>query len=303
MEGRSFIRSAELNEQHLRRVSYKELLAESQQEERVGFVHYTPSGALPARVEKVKEPEISQEEIFRRRMEQIERETYQKVFAAAEQAGLDMGLKKREQELATLLPRVEKMIRGLEELPVQIFAAAERFLVETAIILVRNLLQHELSVQPEGVMARVKAVLAEAVNRDNLVLYVGSSEVDLIAKLPEFNRIRIEGDPKLASGSVRLESDFGGVSYDIAHQLQSVENSLRLYFQERLEDLQSEQGKAQVMTAMDEAIQKAVSAVEIMESVFTDDDVREEEADEDAELLSSLLVSEALLQEVEMETE
>ncbi len=310
MEMKTVIRADEVPEGELRRVSYTDLLTEFQQGQRSRFVRYTSSGALPPPREKPKDPEISQEELFRRRMEQIERETYQKVFAAAEQAGLDLGMKRYEQELAALLPRVERLMRGVQELPVQVFRASEVFLVEVAILLVRHLLQHELSMQPEGIVARVRSVLAESIQRDNLVLRVSPGDADMLRKLPEFERMQVVADVSVTTGSVFLESDFGGVAYDLQQQLQRVEESIRSYLAERLAEHHAALGVEEGASVLEEVIRQSSAASVAMETRLgvisgdePGDEAGDETSDEDTALLNSMLIDEDLLLEVESETE
>ncbi|MBF0127826.1 MAG: nucleoside triphosphate pyrophosphohydrolase, partial [Magnetococcales bacterium] len=76
-------------------------------------------------------PKIAEEELHQRRLETIEREAYQRAFAAGEEAGLALGEQTMEQEMARLLPQFETVLRQLDGLPRRVFAGAERFLVET----------------------------------------------------------------------------------------------------------------------------------------------------------------------------
>ncbi|MBF0123840.1 MAG: hypothetical protein HQL60_00730 [Magnetococcales bacterium] len=269
METRSFIRAAELDESQFQRVSFTELLDGQRHSSGGDFLRYLPHGATPQPQKQQQEPEIDLEELFRRRMEQLERDTYQKVFAAAEQAGLEMGLKKREQELSILLPRVEQLIRGLEQLPPRIFAVSEQFLVEVAIVLVRELLQHELAIQPDGLVARVRKVLSQVVSQDHLTLYLAPQDVELLTGMAEFRRLRVVADETVSAGSVRVESSFGGVAYDLSQQLQTVEKGLRDYLVERLEECRSERIKQQGLASMRQLGMEAIAELEANQAVVT----------------------------------
>ncbi|MBF0308862.1 MAG: hypothetical protein HQL56_04975 [Magnetococcales bacterium] len=219
-----------------RRVSYAEILGR-QQFERPGFVPLRSDGSRPVPEPEPEIPDIPEEEIRQRRMEKLERETYLRVFAAAEKAGMEMGEQLMRQRMDAVLPRMESILRELEKLPGRVMVSAERFLVETLITLVQELLGHELSVNRQGLQARVRRLLKQVDEANRIVIRVAPEDVDLLAGLPEFATLRIERANNVPPGSVRLESDFGGVEDRLDLQLQTVSDGLRSYLRERLERL------------------------------------------------------------------
>lgn len=201
------------------------------------FVRVRRDGNLPVREQPKKAPEIPSEEIQRRRLEKLERETYQKAFAAGEKAGLEMG----EQRMRLMLEETQVFLEQLQALPNQlmteIHVRSEALLVETAIMLVRELLGHELTVNPQGIVDRVHRVLQQAAGRSNLVLFLSHADAEVMAGLPEFPHLTLKADPTMPRGSVRLETDFGGVENRLDDQLKAMEAMLRDYLQGRLEEI------------------------------------------------------------------
>ncbi|MEO5364778.1 MAG: flagellar assembly protein FliH [Magnetococcus sp. WYHC-3] len=201
------------------------------------FVRYMPNGQLPRKAVVEKPPEISPEELHRRRLEKIERDTYQKVFAAAEEAGFAAGLQKMEQRIGLLLPQLEQVLRQLEDIPQRAFEDSERLLVETSLALTRQLLGHELTVQPEGIAQRVRRALKSVASRDRITVRVAPECAEILERLPGFHSVSIEADSEVPAGSVRLESAFGGLEDNLQEQLAAVEHAFREYFRERLETM------------------------------------------------------------------
>ncbi|MBF0621074.1 MAG: hypothetical protein HQL54_04030 [Magnetococcales bacterium] len=201
--------------------------------EKVGFRPYNADGSLIKRKKKEPEQDVSDDEMHKRRLEQIERQVYQKVFKEAEQAGLEAGMHKMEQTINTLLPRLDQMTRQLDRLPRRIFELSEQFMVEMAITLVKELLQHELTVNTDSLVARVNTLLNEAEDRDEIVLHVPPEEAEVLARLPNFQKLKIVAEQAMEPGTVRLQTDFGGVEENIASQLVAVEEGLRAFFTER----------------------------------------------------------------------
>ncbi|MBF0401043.1 MAG: hypothetical protein HQL90_09785 [Magnetococcales bacterium] len=217
------------------RVPFELLVGEEHRRRGEEFVRFLPGGRLPEQPKPNKDPEISPEELHRRRLEVIERETYQKAFAAGEEAGLALGEQTMEREIARLLPQFESVLRQLDNLPKRIFASAERLLVETAIMMARQLLGHELSIDPTEVSHRVQRGLEQMAERRDVVIYLAPDTAALLQNMVAFEKLRIEADPTVEPGSVRLESDFGGIEDNLDQQLAEMEAGLRRYLQDRLQ--------------------------------------------------------------------
>ncbi|MBA4374099.1 MAG: hypothetical protein C0402_14705 [Thermodesulfovibrio sp.] len=90
-----------------------------------------------------------------RRSEEIEREAYEKGFAAGEQAGLEMG----RQKAAVLLDRLEKIIDDLQAVRQQVVAEIEPQIMDLAQIIARRIVLEELSIKPELLVQIVKEAL------------------------------------------------------------------------------------------------------------------------------------------------
>ncbi len=90
-----------------------------------------------------------------RRTEEIERDAYEKGFAAGESAGLEMG----KQKAAVLLERLEKIIEDLQEVRKQVVAEVEPQIMDLAQTIAGKILMEELSVRPELIVQIAKEAL------------------------------------------------------------------------------------------------------------------------------------------------
>lgn len=196
------------------------------------FFPYLSNGQLfeEEEEEKPQAPEIDYDELNRRKLEQLERDTYQKAFQAGEQAGLEMG----EEKINLVLARLEGVIDGLDNRPQEIFNASEAFMVETSLVLLKKLFKHELTVNPEGILQRVRAILKEAGDRDAMALRLNPDDAAYVSRLGEFKKIEVVPDQNVNPGSVALETAFGSINDDLYRQLGDVEESLRGYLASRL---------------------------------------------------------------------
>ncbi|MBF0186754.1 MAG: hypothetical protein HQL50_02390 [Magnetococcales bacterium] len=249
MAAKTQIQSGESLSDAVQTVSFADLLDHKRSQESVGFTAYGNLSKQEPEAPVEETPEFSTEELQQRRLEQLERETYQRVYEAAEQAGMEMGMQKMEALLAERLPELESILRQLDGLPARIFAASEQFLVETAITLVRQLHRHELAINHQSLAARVKRLLNEVAEKDQAVVHVAPESAEILKRIKGFQQLTIQEDAAIVPGSVRVESSFGGVEEDLEGQLQEMETNLHRFLHERLRAVSPEVAQVAALAA------------------------------------------------------
>jgi flagellar biosynthesis/type III secretory pathway protein FliH len=199
------------------------------------FVRFRPDGSLSVVKKPVEVPQVDNQEIQQRRLEKIEREIYQKAFAEGEKTGLEVGQEKMEQEIHRLIPQLESVLRELDNLPSRVFAASEHFLVESLLSFSRELLAHELTINPEGIAERVNRIMEKSIGRKDIVIRVSPGNAEILRHMEAFEKIEIKADNAVNPGSVVMESDFGGIEDNLDERLRDMEMALRQQLQERLD--------------------------------------------------------------------
>jgi flagellar biosynthesis/type III secretory pathway protein FliH len=218
---------------------YEKVLKEQQAEVKdVGehFVRFQPDGSLTIVKEKKEIPQISDQEVQQRRLEKMEREIYQKAFEKGEKTGLELGQEKMEQEVHRLIPQLEGVLRELDNLPHRVFTASEHFFAETLLSFNRELLGHELTINPEGIADRVSRIMERSTGRKDIVIRVSPGCAAILERMDQFERITIQADKSVAPGSVVMESDFGGMEDNLEERLREVETAFRQTLMERLNE-------------------------------------------------------------------
>ncbi|MBF0357986.1 MAG: hypothetical protein HQL70_05215 [Magnetococcales bacterium] len=218
---------------------YTRVIAKQRQDKKdegSSFVRFMPDGSLSIIKKEVKEvPKIDEEEVQKRRWEKIEREIYQKAFAEGEKTGIEIGQEKMEQEIQRIIPQLESVLRELDNLPHRVFTSTENFLVESLISFNRELLAHELTINPAGIAARVTRILDRSIGRKDIIIRVSPESAKILERLDQFKKLQIFADNSVAPGSVVMESDFGGIEDNIEARLREVETALRQQLQDRLD--------------------------------------------------------------------
>jgi flagellar biosynthesis/type III secretory pathway protein FliH len=265
---------------------FTRILSKQQQEESGEddqFVRFMPDGSLSIfKKEKVEEvPQIDVEEVNKRRLEQLEREVYQKAFAEGEKTGIEIGQEKMEQEINRLIPQLESVLRELDNLPHRVFMASENFLVESLISFNRELLAHELTINPEGIADRVNRILENCIGRKDIAIRVSPSNAQILERIEHFEKLKIVSDPSIASGSVLMESDFGGMEDNLEARLREVETALRQQLQERLD-------QSGINDIADAAHQKAEDEINAELTPLVEDKIESEPVEQSADEKDSL---------------
>lgn len=91
----------------------------------------------------------------RQSIDEIERDAYEKGFAAGEKAGLEMGAQKAE----VLLSRIERMVREIEEYRIRIIEEIEPQLLGLSSEIAKKVILEELSMKPEVIVGIVKEAM------------------------------------------------------------------------------------------------------------------------------------------------
>ena len=246
---------------------------ESSQDEGDHFVRFRPDGSLAVLKHKIEAPPVDEEEIKQRRLEKIEREVYQRAFAEGEKTGLEVGQERMEQEIHRLIPQLESVIRELDNLPHRVFTASEQFIVESLISFNRELLGHELSINPEGIAERVNRIMSRSTGRKNIIIRVSPGNADILNRMEGFEKIEIQADSTVMPGSVVMESDFGGMEDSLEERLREMETALRQQLQERLD----QSGVADISETARQKMQQEANAE--LTPLAADPEIQEPEED------------------------
>jgi len=115
----------------------------------------------------------------RQSAEEMERDAYEKGFAAGEKAGLEMGAQKAE----LLLSRIERMIREIEEFKVQILSEVEPQLLELSCDIARKIVIEELNTKPELIVGMVKEAMRKLERTGPITIKMNPAVQELFKRL------------------------------------------------------------------------------------------------------------------------
>ncbi|MBI5635207.1 MAG: hypothetical protein HZA15_17210 [Nitrospirae bacterium] len=115
----------------------------------------------------------------RQSIDEIERDAYEKGYAAGEKAGLEMGAQKAE----VLLSRIERMIREIEEYRTRIIEEIEPQLLELSSEIAKKVILEELSIKPEVMVAIVKEAMRKLERAGPITIKMNPAVHELFKRL------------------------------------------------------------------------------------------------------------------------
>jgi flagellar assembly protein FliH len=181
------------------------------------------------------EPEIDMEEVFRKRLlelerqgQEIEKEAYAKGFAQGEKDGLEYGQK----SVQVVKVQLEGIARNLESLPGKICLDYRNWLVQTSLRLARKIVQRELRITPEIVADTVSDLLAEAEDSSSITVYLNPQDLEFMERRADLDlnanakHLLIKTDRTLERGGCKLESEVQLLDASIETQFKNLDKFL-----------------------------------------------------------------------------
>ena len=112
-------------------------------------------------------------------IEEIERDAYEKGFAAGEKAGLEMGAQKAE----LLLAKIERMIREIEEYREGIMKEIEPQLIGLSSEIAKKVVLEELSIKPELMVGIVRDAMRRLERTGPITIKLNPAVSELFRRL------------------------------------------------------------------------------------------------------------------------
>jgi len=188
-----------------------------------------------AQDEQASEPETNPEELYRRKLLEIERSTqeiernaYSQGFAQGEKDGLDYGQK----SVQVVRSQLERIAQNMEALPEKVLEDYRDWLIRTSVRIARQIVKREIQTSPEIVADIVRALIEEAREHCTLTIFLNPHDLEITEKrgglAPGANgkHFTLKADRDLERGGCRIESDIQLLDASIASLFENLENKL-----------------------------------------------------------------------------
>lgn len=157
------------------------------------------------------------------RTEEIEREAYEKGYAAGEQAGLEMG----ERKAAVLLGRLEEIIADIGEMKPRLLRELEPRIVELSTEIARKILAEELRLSPEAIVMIAREAIRKIERSGPVTVRINPMLKDLFERLKPsllevHGDIRFEVDPSVSERGAIVSSQAEEVITDVDEQFRNI---------------------------------------------------------------------------------
>ncbi|HSR70147.1 MAG TPA: FliH/SctL family protein [Acidobacteriota bacterium] len=195
-----------------------------------GFLKDKQDGPQPSG--KTASSSASGEEDNRRKSRdshEVEREAFEKGFAAGERAGMQMAEKKTDAVLRRFANSLEKIARLRDEL----LGQCEKDLVALALEIARRLVHREIEVDEKIIGTFVRVALEKLHVDSRVTIYLHPDDREILSRnLDEFFsdrqdiEITLRSRQDLNRGDCQIESDYGNIDARISEQFREIETGL-----------------------------------------------------------------------------
>ncbi|MEK6709443.1 MAG: FliH/SctL family protein [Nitrospinota bacterium] len=212
-----------------------------------------PDGVRALLLDSEREAEEEAEKTAAQKREELMQQARAEAAALKERAraesqkqGYDEGLVKARAEVrAELMPVLEKFakeIQGLANARAEVLRAAEREILELALLIGKKVLHAELRLHPEAVAQVVRHALGRAIGWGRVRVLANPADCALLDEVKGAIEAGMEGvsiaqfipTPSIERGGCALESNLGEVDVRLGLQVGEVEQALRAALEERL---------------------------------------------------------------------
>ncbi len=173
------------------------------------------------------------EEQKERDLNEIEREAFEKGFAAGERSGMEMA----ERRIEAALKRFSKSLKEVVCLRNEIVAHTETDLVELALEIARKLVHREIQIDAEIIVTLVRVALEKLTVKSEVTVWVSPKDQEVLQNC--IGELAADGDDwkvllkvnqDLKRGDCLVESQYGSADARISAQFQEVEKDLLAKF-------------------------------------------------------------------------
>lgn len=164
------------------------------------------------------------------RIEALEREAYEKGFAAGEKAGFEFGRQKAD----FLFNGIEGVLNELSGFKASLFPKCEKEMAELCLALAKKVIHRETQISEEGVLHCLRAAMKSVVAGGEIIIKVNPKDLDIVnanrAELARFcggvKGMSVEADQAVSRGGAVITTNFGEIDATIETALREIEDKL-----------------------------------------------------------------------------
>ncbi len=165
------------------------------------------------------------------RLAAMERDAYEKGFAAGEKAGFEFGRQKAE-ALFSVLSQIVGELEGFRE---RLLSETEKDVCRLAVAIARKIIEVELSIREDIVLNAVKSAIEHTGKASTVVVRLNSTDMEVIKRyVPEIEQYSVEArrivlreDPSVGRGGCIVETENTTIEHTIDTALREIEERLK----------------------------------------------------------------------------
>ena len=173
-------------------------------------------------------------------IDEIKNSAFQQGFNEGEKVGFEAGTKRVD-------PLIKSFNQGLEQLKKlrqELYRKVEKEVAQLALSIARKIVCHEIKTTQETVVCVAREALSRVENPGKVKIKLNPADLQFIQDtksqlahfLNDVESIRFEAEDSIQSGGCLIETDMGDIDARIEKQLQAIEESFQIEFDQSKEE-------------------------------------------------------------------
>ncbi len=175
--------------------------------------------------------EVEAEQPDRERIDQIEREAYEKAFRLGEKAGAERG----EQIFRSAVQTFVEAVDELKKIQREFYQRVEGEILGLVLATTRKVVQREVDSQKDVILHVLREAIVKSIDREKIRVRINPSDFDfvqaqkgdILKAIDGIKHLSIERDEAISRGGAIVESDYGTIDARIERRLEEVEKALK----------------------------------------------------------------------------
>jgi len=167
----------------------------------------------------------------RERIDQREREAYEKAFKLGETAGVERG----EHMFRSAIDTFVEAAKELKRTQIDFYHRVEGEILDLVLATTRKVVEREMDSQKDMVLSILKEAIAKVINRERIHVRINPSDFDfvqahksdIVQSIEGIKHLVLEKDEGISRGGVVVETDHGTIDARIERRFAEVEKALR----------------------------------------------------------------------------
>ena len=161
-------------------------------------------------------------------LDALERDAYEKGYAAGEKAGYEMGIKKAE----VIICQLENLVKELENIKERYILENDKKIIALSLAIARKIIEKEIKEDPQTLLNMLHNAIKKIERQERIKITINPTMQEVIERfkrgvLELYPKITVDIDPNVSKDFIKIESDTEEIIVNIEEELFEISKKLK----------------------------------------------------------------------------